>query len=118
MRRATALVNTSAIERNCARLASELHGSVLCAVVKADGYGHGAVASARAAVAGGASWLSVAAPAEVRELREAGLGEVRVLVTGALSAVELEEALAAGGDVTVWSEEHVAAVAAGAGACT
>ena len=45
MRRAQARVNVAAIERNCARLRSELPaGAALCAVVKADGYGHGAVA--------------------------------------------------------------------------
>ncbi len=61
MRRARASVNVAAIGRNCARLRTQLRpGVALCAVVKADGYGHGAVASARAALAGGASWLAVA----------------------------------------------------------
>ena len=46
----------------------------LCAVVKADGYGHGAMQSARAALAGGASWLAVACSREARELRDAGVG--------------------------------------------
>jgi alanine racemase len=116
VRRALARVNVSAIERNCARLCSELHGdAALCAVVKADGYGHGAVQSARAALVGGASWLSVAEPAEVRELRDAGMREQRVLVTGALSESELREALAAGAEVTVWSERQVAQVAQAGG---
>ena len=43
------------------------------AVVKAFGYGHGAVPSARAAVAGGATFLGVATPAEALELRTAGI---------------------------------------------
>jgi len=115
-RRAQARVNVAAIERNCARLRGELKGGAeLCVVVKADGYGHGAVQSARAALAGGASWLAVAGAAEARELREAGLHEVRVLVMGALSGVELEEALAADGDVVVWSEQQVEAVRAAGG---
>jgi alanine racemase len=115
-RRALARVNLAAIERNCARLHSELRGGVeLCVVVKADGYGHGAVQIARAALAGGASWLAVAGAAEARELREAGLREVPVLVMGALSEVELEEALAADGDVVVWSERQVQAVEAAGG---
>jgi alanine racemase len=115
-RRAQALVNVAAIERNCARLHGELkHGAKLCVVVKADGYGHGAVQSARAALTGGASWLAVAGAAEARELREAGLREVRVLVMGALSGVELKEALAADGDVVVWSEQQVEAVQAAGG---
>jgi alanine racemase len=84
-------------------------------VVKADGYGHGAVQSARAALAGGASWLAVAGAAEARELRAAGLREMCVLVMGALSEVELEEALAADADVVVWSERQVQAVRAAGG---
>src|SRR5271154_6580815 len=111
--RTRAGVNVAAIERNCGRLRSELDdGVVLCAVVKADGYGHGAVHSARAALAGGASWLAVAGAQEARELREAGVGDTRVLVMGALSPVELAEALAAEADVVVWHEQHVQAVAA------
>ncbi|HZL48292.1 MAG TPA: alanine racemase [Solirubrobacteraceae bacterium] len=115
-RRALARVNLAAIERNCARLRGELRGGAeLCVVVKADGYGHGAVQSARAALAGGAGWLAVAGSSEARELREAGLREARVLVMGALSAVELEEALAADADVVVWSERQVDAVLAAGG---
>lgn len=54
--RALARVNVAAIERNAARLARELTpGAALCAVVKADGYGHGAPQAARAALAGGAT---------------------------------------------------------------
>jgi alanine racemase len=115
-RRAVARVNVAAIERNCARLRGELNsGAELCAVVKADGYGHGAVQSARAALAGGASWLAVAAASEAWELREAGLRDVRVLVMGALSDGELEQALAADADVVVWSERQVQAVRSAGG---
>src|SRR6202011_1417881 len=114
--RAKASVNTAAIERNCLRLRSELREGVeLCAVVKAEGYGHGAAQSARAALAGGASWLAVAAAQEARELREEGVRGPRVLVMGALSPVELEEALAADADVVVWHERDVEAVAAAGG---
>ena len=70
-RRALARVNLAAIERNCARLAAT--APLLCAVVKADAYGHGAVACSRAALAGGASWLAVAAAAEAQELRDGGI---------------------------------------------
>ncbi len=111
--RAEARVNVAAIERNCARLRTELRGGAqLCAVVKADGYGHGAVQSARAALAGGASWLAVAGAREASELRDAGLTDVRVLVMGALTEAELEETLAAKADVVVWSERFIEAVAA------
>jgi alanine racemase len=120
-RRAIATVNLAAIERNCARLCSELRdGVALCAVVKANGYGHGAVQSARAALAGGASWLAVAGAQEARELHDAGLldaeaGEPRILVMGALSRVELEEALAVNADVVVWHERELEAVASAGG---
>ena len=115
-RRAQARVNVAAIERNCERLRTQLcHGAALCAVVKADGYGHGAVQCARAALAGGASWLAVADAVEARELREAGLSSVRVLAMGPLSPVELEEALAVGADVVVWNESYLEAVAAAGG---
>jgi alanine racemase len=115
-RRVEAAVNVAAIARNCARLCSQLReGAVLCAVVKADGYGHGAVQSALGALAGGASALAVAGASEVRELREAGLRDVSVLVMGALSRVELEEALADEADVAVWNERYLEAVAAAGG---
>ena len=115
-RRAQARVNLAAIERNCARLRAELRGgAALCAVVKADGYGHGAGASARAALAGGASWLAVAAASEAGELRESGLGDTRLLVMGALTAAELEQALAADADVVVWEQPFLEAVAAAGG---
>jgi alanine racemase len=115
-RRAQARVNIAAIERNCARLRTELRRSaMLCAVVKADGYGHGAVQSARAALAGGASWLAVASACEALELRDAGLGGVRILVMGALSRSELEEALAARADVVVWNASYLEQVAEAGG---
>src|SRR5580765_1609966 len=100
--RALARVNVAAIERNCARLRSECgDGVALCAVVKADGYGHGAAQSARAALSGGATWLAVASAREALELREAGLAEARVLVMGANTPEDLGEALAADADVVV-----------------
>lgn len=116
MRRAVARVNLAAIERNCVRLRAELDRNCeLCVVVKADGYGHGAVPSARAALDGGASWLAVAGAREAVELRQAGLGDVRLLVMGALSPVELREALQADADVVVWRSEAVRAVAGSGG---
>jgi alanine racemase len=83
--------------------------------VKADGYGHGAPESARAALAGGASWLAVAGAQEAIELRDAGVRDARVLVMGALSPAELRDALAAEADVVVWHEEFLQAVAAAGG---
>ena len=110
--RALAAVNLAAIERNCARLRRALmEGAQLAAVVKADGYGHGAAPAARAALAGGAHVLCVAAAAEARQLREAGI-EGPILVMGALSPEELEVALGARADVVAWHEPFVARAAA------
>ena len=93
--RAIARVNLSAIERNAARLRAGLaEGAELCAVVKADGYGHGAVPAARAALAGGAGSLAVATADEAAELREGEI-DAPVLVMGAISSDELPVALAA-----------------------
>ena len=117
--RAIALVNPHAIERNCRRLSRELRdNSQLCAVVKANGYGHGAMVAAEAAIEGGASWLAVAAPSEVVgdwvDLR-AILPDTPILVMGALttggaSPDDLENALGARCDITVWRPEFLAHV--------
>jgi alanine racemase len=112
--RALARVDVAAIERNCARLARVAAPAALCAVVKADGYGHGALAAARAAQAGGAAWLAVATAPEAQELRAGGV-EGPLLVMGALSPSELELALAARADVVAWREGFVAEVARRAG---
>src|SRR3954453_6767384 len=105
--RALARADLGAIERNARRLAAIARPAELCAVVKADGYGHGMVAAARAAQAGGASRLAVATAEEARGLREGGL-EGPVLVMGALSPEELAVALAARADVVAWREAFVA----------
>src|SRR5262245_25422537 len=114
--RARASIDLAAIEHNCERLRAELRsGAKLCAVVKADGYGHGGVQSARAALAGGAGWLGVVTAQEACELRAAGLVGPRILVMGALTRGELAQALAVDADVVVWSEGHVRATAEAGG---
>jgi alanine racemase len=112
--RALARVNLSAIERNVGRLRASLAGHTeLCAVVKADGYGHGGAPTATAALAGGATWLAVAAAEEAAELRVAGIAEP-VLVMGALSSEELDTAIAAGAEVVAWDPRFVERLAAAA----
>src|SRR4051812_27174671 len=86
-------------------------GARVCAVVKADAYGHGAPTAARAALAGGAQWLAVAAASEAAELRAAGV-DCRILVMGALDAEELAVALSADADVAAWTEGFAAALPA------
>jgi alanine racemase len=97
--RAVANIDLGAIERNCRRLPKPL-----CAVVKANAYGHGTLPVAGAALAGGAEWLAVAAADEAAELRAGGI-DARLLVMGALTRDELRTAIAADADVVAWSEE-------------
>jgi alanine racemase len=108
--RATAAVNLAAIERNVATLRRRLAaGAELCAVVKADGYGHGAAQAAAAALAGGATSLAVATADEAGELRAAGI-EAPLLVMGAVSTQELEVALAVDAELVAWDPAFVDAV--------
>ena len=97
--RAVARIDLGAIERNCSRLPKPL-----CAVVKANAYGHGMAPAAEAALAGGAEWLAVATAEEAAELRAAGI-DARLLVMGALTAAELRTAIEADADVVAWTEE-------------
>jgi alanine racemase len=109
--RAVAHVDLGAVERNCAHLRSLLTGGTeLCAVVKANGYGHGDVWCAKAALEGGATWLAVAAAAEAAELRRHGIS-APILVMGALTREDARTALEAGSDVVVWDEAFARAVA-------
>jgi alanine racemase len=112
-RRALARVNLAAMERNAARLRGALtDGAELGCVVKADGYGHGAVPAARAALAGGATWLFVATADEASALRAHGI-EGRLVVMGALADEELAVAADAGADVVAWQPGWIARLPAG-----
>jgi alanine racemase len=108
--RALARIDLSAVRRNSAELKRRLGAAELCAVVKADGYGHGAAWCARAAIAGGASWLAVATAEEAADLRRHGLRH-RLLVMGALTPEEAETAVRAGADVVAWRLEFAELVA-------
>jgi alanine racemase len=108
--RAVARINLAAIERNCALLLRT--GPRLCAVVKADAYGHGALPCARAALAAGASSLAVATAEEVRELRDGGLSDATILVMGALTRGELARALADRAEVVAWTDAFLDGVRA------
>ncbi len=73
MRAARADVDLGAIARNIETLAVHVAPASVCAVVKADGYGHGAIAVGQAAIEAGASWLAVALIEEGAVLRKAGI---------------------------------------------
>jgi alanine racemase len=103
--RALARIDLGAIERNCTHLRSLLaDGTELCAVVKADGYGHGAVWAAKASLAGGATWLAVATAEEAEDLRRHGVTE-RILVMGALTREEQRVAREVEADVVAWTPD-------------
>jgi alanine racemase len=105
MTRAEARIDVAAVRRNCAHLAATVGDRVeLCAVVKADGYGHGADVCAEAAIAGGATRLAVATGAEAAAIGRR-LPHVPLLTMGALTEDELDSALAAGSEVALWHEE-------------
>ena len=70
-----ACVDLGAITGNVRILCERVRGSQVMAVVKADGYGHGMIPAARAALAGGATWLGTADLTEALALRAAGITE-------------------------------------------
>lgn len=83
-RNAWAEINLEAIEHNLNAIKEKMDENVqICAVVKANAYGHGAVEVAKAAVHAGATFLAVAILQEALELREAGI-KTEILILGAL----------------------------------
>jgi alanine racemase len=109
--RAAARIDLDAVRRNCARLKAELGEAELCAVVKADGYGHGDETCAEAALAGGATRLAVATAAEAERIGRR-LAHVPLLTMGALAPEELDTALEAGSELAVWRRGFLDLVAA------
>lgn len=104
-------VSLSALRHNCRRV-RELVGPAVAvmAVVKADAYGHGAVAGARAFLEAGAAMLGVSTVEEGAEIRRAGVGAPLVVLGGVFPG---EEAAAVGHDLAaaVWSLEGARALA-------
>ncbi|MFJ3649791.1 alanine racemase [Streptomyces murinus] len=76
--RARAEIDLGALRANVRTLRARVGDAAVMAVVKADGYGHGALPCARAAVEAGATWIGTALPEEALALRAAGLSQ-RVL---------------------------------------
>ena len=107
---AQAVVDLGAIRHNVATLVEAAAGAQVMAVVKADGYGHGMIPSARAALQAGASWLSVVHVGEALALRDAGI-EAPILVMMAIPGEQHAEAIRRGADVTAGSTAMVAAIA-------
>jgi alanine racemase len=107
------VIDLDAITANAAALVRHVGGAAVMAVVKSDGYGHGMVPSAVAALAGGASWLGVVQVADAVALRAAGL-TVPVLCLLGAADMPYAEAVGAGIDLTAGTVAVVGQVAAAA----
>ncbi|MDP3184448.1 MAG: alanine racemase [Anaerolineales bacterium] len=105
-------VDLSVIAENVRRIRARV-GVQVMAVVKANGYGHGAVPVARAALEGGATWLAVARSEEAFELRRAGL-DCPILLLGLLPPARIGEAIGQRISLTVWDADQLPPLSAAA----
>ncbi|GER21714.1 alanine racemase [Zafaria cholistanensis] len=107
-----AVIDLSAIRHNVRRIAELAAPAQIMAVVKADGYGHGALPVAKAALEAGATWLGTAHATEALELRAAGI-TAPVLAWLHTTDTPFAEAIAANIDLGVsgWDLDHIAAAA-------
>jgi alanine racemase len=111
LRRSVAHVDLAAITANVEFLRGRLTaGAELCAVVKADGYGHGCAEVAKASVAGGATRLAVVTVEEAALVAGLGLG-VPIILLAPINDDEVVAAAATGAELTVWHTSHVEAAA-------
>ena len=107
-------IDLEAIRHNIGEIQNRMRGGAkLCAVVKANAYGHGAVAVARTAVEAGASYLAVAILEEALELRAAGFCEP-VLILGHTPEAQAPQIVAHAVTQTVFSLEAAEALSAAA----
>ncbi|WP_189958480.1 alanine racemase [Streptomyces alanosinicus] len=115
--RARAEIDLGALRANVRALRTRTPGAAVMAVVKSDGYGHGAVPCARAALAAGATWLGTATPEEALALRAAGLPG-RILCWLWVPGGPWRQAVEAGIDVSLsgmWALREAVAAAREAG---
>jgi alanine racemase len=110
--RAVCEVDLTAITANIASLARFAPSAAVMAVVKADAYGHGLVPVARAALAGGATWLGVALLEEAVALRAAGISAPLLTWLWAPEDPNLVECVAGDIDVTASSTWQLQAIVA------
>jgi alanine racemase len=108
-----AIIDLAAITSNVARMADYVRPAHVMAVVKSDGYGHGALQTAAAAVAGGATWLGVSHIAEALELRAAGIA-IPVLCLMAAADAPHRDAIAHGVDLSAGTAGLVRQIGAAA----
>ena len=107
-------INLSAIRSNMREIMSLIKpGTFFCPVIKADGYGHGAVPIAHEAVALGAHYLAVAISAEAIQLRDSGI-TLPILVLGYTPPEMASMIVGNNLTQTVYRKEHVDALSAAA----
>lgn len=110
MRTARADIDLEAVRHNISVLADHVEPAELCVVVKADGYGHGSIAVAQAAVEAGASWLAVALVEEGAVLRKSGVA-VPILLLSEPRVDDVELAVHHDLRLTVYRREVIEAAA-------
>jgi len=84
-------IDLTAIKDNVAQI-KRLTSRTVMAVIKANGYGHGAIPAAQAAISGGASWCGVARIEEALALRRAGI-ECDIIVLGCTPPAKIPQAI-------------------------
>ncbi len=112
-----AVIDLDAVRTSTAELVRRAGSAAVMAVVKADGYGHGMLPCARAALQAGAQWLGAAKPAEALALRAAGI-DVPILTWLAGPGDDVAPAVAAGIDLSAgapWMIRQLQAAALAAG---
>ena len=110
LRPAWAEIDLDAVRHNAGLLARLVAPAQVCAVVKADAYGHGAVPVARAALEGGATWLAVALVEEGMALRAAHI-DAPVLVLSEPPVDAMDDVVACDLTPTVYTRPGVRALA-------
>lgn len=107
-------IDVDRLARNAEVIAMLVRPARVMAMVKSNGYGHGILIAARAAVAGGATWLGVYTPQEALELRAASV-TVPVLVLGWTPSAMQAALIASDVDISILDADGVRAAAAAAG---
>ena len=113
MRATRAEVDLDAVAHNVCALRSLVAPAEVCAVVKADGYGHGAIAVGQAAVEAGATWLGVALVEEGAVLRRSGI-DVPILLLSQPRPDDVDPAVALGLRLSAYTPDGLDAIAAAA----
>jgi alanine racemase len=101
-------IDLGAIESNINFIQKRTSAEVM-AIVKANGYGHGSVPVAKAALRGGATWCGVAQVNEALELRKAGL-DCPLLLLGFTPPDRFSEAISNHVSITVWNSKQIEAI--------